>query len=91
MAAGRILAARFSARLGRVEAAQAERLAASLARIGLPVEIAAIPLDTWLTFMWRDKKNEGGRITLILLDALGRAAVVKDAPGEALGAFLAAA
>jgi 3-dehydroquinate synthase len=91
VAAGMILAARFSARLGHIEAAQAERLAALLARLGLPVEIPAIPLDTWLTFMGRDKKNEGGRITLILLDALGRAAIVKDAPGEALEAFLAAA
>ena len=91
VAAGMILAARFSARLGRIEAAQAERLAALLGRFGLPVEIPAFPLETWLTFMGRDKKNEGGRITLILLDALGRAAVVKDAPVETLEAFLAAA
>ena len=28
--------------------------------------------------MGRDKKNEGGRITLILLDRLGAAAVARD-------------
>jgi 3-dehydroquinate synthetase len=41
--------------------------------------------------MGRDKKNEGGRITLILLDALGRGAVVKDVPQRALADFLAEA
>ena len=33
----------------------------------------------------------GGRITLILLDSLGRAAIVKDTPAKALHEFLAAA
>jgi len=41
--------------------------------------------------MGRDKKNEAGRITLILLDALGRGAIVKDTPHEDLRAFLSAA
>jgi 3-dehydroquinate synthetase len=40
--------------------------------------------------MGRDKKNESGRITLILLDALGRASVVRDAPEPALRELLAA-
>jgi 3-dehydroquinate synthetase len=38
--------------------------------------------------MGRDKKNESGRITLILLDALGRGAIVKDTPADELRAFL---
>jgi 3-dehydroquinate synthetase len=41
--------------------------------------------------MGRDKKNESGRITLILLAALGDAIVVKDAPAATLEEFLAAA
>jgi 3-dehydroquinate synthetase len=45
----------------------------------------------WLEYMGRDKKNEGGRITLILLDALGRAAIARDAPASELEAFLAEA
>ena len=45
--------------------------------------------EVWLTYMGRDKKNEGGRITLILLDALGRGAIVKDTPPEDLRTFLA--
>jgi 3-dehydroquinate synthetase len=41
--------------------------------------------------MGRDKKNEAGRVTLVLLDGLGRAAIVKDAPPKALEDFVAAA
>jgi 3-dehydroquinate synthetase len=41
--------------------------------------------------MGRDKKNQDGRITLILLEALGRATIVKDTPRADLEAFLAAA
>jgi len=91
VAAGMALAARFSARLGRIPDAQAQRLIALLARLGLPVAAPSFALDTWLEYMGRDKKNEGGRITLILLDALGRAAIVKDTPAQALREFLAAA
>ena len=91
VAAGMVLAARMSARLGRIPAADAERLAALLARLGLPVAAPVFPLETWLEYMGRDKKNQDGRITLILLDALGNAAVVKDAPEQALRELLAAA
>jgi 3-dehydroquinate synthetase len=45
----------------------------------------------WLEAMGRDKKNESGRITLILLDALGRASIEKAAPVSDLEAFLASA
>ena len=91
VATGMVLAAHFSARLGRVPGAAAERLTRAVERLGLPVKPPAISVDRWLELMGRDKKNEGGRITLILLEALGRAAVVKDAPVRELEAFLAAA
>ena len=91
VAAGMALAARFSVRLGRIAPADAERLERLLARFDLPVEAKGFAVDTWLEYMGRDKKNESGRITLILLDALGQAAVVKDAPAARLEEFLAAA
>ena len=91
VATGMALAARFSARLGRVPRADAERLVKLLERLGLPVAAPRFPRDTWLEYMGRDKKNEGGRITLILLEALGRAVVVRDAPARELEAFLAEA
>jgi len=48
-------------------------------------------VDRWLDAMGRDKKNEAGRITLVLLDALGRARIDKDVPRAELEAFLAGA
>jgi 3-dehydroquinate synthase len=91
VAAGMALAARFSARLGRIGMADAQRLERLLQRFDLPVAAPGFAVDTWLEYMGRDKKNESGRITLILLDALGSAAVVKDAPTRRLEEFLAAA
>ena len=89
VAAGMVLAARLSARSGRIPAAHADRLAALLARLGLPVKAPRLPLATWLELMGRDKKNQDGRITLILLEELGRAAIVKDTPARALEELLA--
>jgi 3-dehydroquinate synthase len=87
---GMVMAARFSARLGRISAAAAERLAAAVDRLGLPSTAPKFDVSTWLELMGRDKKNVDGRITLILLEELGRAAVVKDAPVRELEAFLQA-
>ena len=88
VAIGMALAARFSVAQGRIAASDAERLERLLARLGLPVRPPAITRERWLEYMGRDKKNERGRITLVLLERLGRAAIVKDAPGEALEHFL---
>lgn len=91
VAMGMVLAARLSVRMGRIEASDAARLVALLERLKLPVAPPRFPVETWLEYMGRDKKNERGRITLILLDALGQASVVKDAPAKELEAFLAQA
>ena len=91
VAAGMVLAARFSVRQGRLEPRAAERLVALLEVLGLPVAPPRMPPPRWLEFMGRDKKNQDGRITLILLEALGRATIVKDTPRAELEAFLASA
>jgi len=91
VAAGMALAARLSARQGRIAEKDAKRLVTLLERLGLEVKAPRFAPDVWLRYMGRDKKNEAGRITLILLDALGRGAVVKDTPPEELRAFLAEA
>jgi 3-dehydroquinate synthase len=90
VAMGMALAARLSAREGRITPAECARLESLLKAFGLPVEAPRFPVDTWLEYMGRDKKNEGRAITLILLDRLGSAAVVKDTREKALREFLAA-
>jgi 3-dehydroquinate synthase len=88
VATGMAMAARFSARTGRMALGDAQRLIALLERLRLPVNAPRFRREVWLEYMGRDKKNEGGRVTLILLDALGRAAIVKDTPARALEEFL---
>jgi 3-dehydroquinate synthase len=88
VAVGMALATRFSSRLGRVPDSAVKRLESLLARFNLPVAPPRFPVDTWLEYMGRDKKNEDGRITLVLLDAIGRGVVVKDAPARELEEFL---
>jgi 3-dehydroquinate synthase len=91
VAAGMALAARFSAFQGRLPAGDVQRLVSLLERLGLPVKPPAITRAVWLEYMGRDKKNVRGGITLVLLDRLGRGAIVKDAPVAALEEFLASA
>ncbi|HEX5628578.1 MAG TPA: 3-dehydroquinate synthase, partial [Usitatibacteraceae bacterium] len=80
--------ARLSARLRGLPQGDASRLEALVRRAGLPADPPKLPVDAWLDAMGRDKKNESGRITLILLDRLGAAAIEKDAPAGELEAFL---
>jgi 3-dehydroquinate synthase len=89
IAAGMVLAARLSAQLLGLPVTDAARLQALLARLGLPVDPPSMPVSRWLEFMARDKKNEGGSITLILLERLGRARIEKKAPQRAIEALLA--
>jgi 3-dehydroquinate synthase len=88
VAAGMVLAARFSARQGRIPSSAAERLVAVMHKLGLPVDAPKMSPERWLEFMGRDKKNRDGRVTLILLDALGAASIVKDTPSGEIFAFL---
>ena len=89
VAAGMALAARFSARQGRIAPSAAERLVSVMDRLGLPVQAPRMSPERWLEYMGRDKKNRDGRVTLILLDALGAASIVKDTPSEEIAAYLA--
>jgi 3-dehydroquinate synthase len=81
VAVGMVLAAKLSARLGMAESSDATRLAALLARLGLPV---AMPEnsnpDELLRLMMLDKKTTAGVLKLILWRGIGRAEIV---PGVA--------
>jgi len=88
VAAGMVLAARLSADLGMLPAADAARLGVLLGRLQLPVRPPAITPTRWLELMGRDKKNRDGAIAFVLLEALGRARLVRDVPAAALARVL---
>lgn len=93
VAIGMVLAADLSARLGRLDAGDAARVAALVRAAGCPSEIGplgVLPADRLIAHMGHDKKVEGGRITFILLDAIGHAITTRDVSVDDLRAVLTA-
>ncbi|HEY7752400.1 MAG TPA: 3-dehydroquinate synthase [Steroidobacteraceae bacterium] len=89
VATGLVLAAEFSARTGRLPASDAARVRALVLRAGLPADPPRLGGARMLELMGMDKKVAGGRLRLVLLDAVGAATVTADYPGDALAALLA--
>jgi 3-dehydroquinate synthase len=90
VAAGLVLAADLSRRLGWIDAADVERVRSLLARAGLPVVAPPIGAGRALDLMGLDKKVLAGRIRLVLLRRLGEGVVSGEYPAEALEATLVA-
>lgn len=88
VAAGMLLAAEFSRRVRGLPAADVERLRDLLVRAGLPIEPPRLGGARALELMRMDKKVKGGRLRLVLLDAIGRAVLTDDYPPAALEALL---
>jgi 3-dehydroquinate synthase len=79
-----VLAAKLSADLGRAPRADAERLAALLRALGLPVMPPACDPQRLLALMRLDKKNLSGRLRLILWRGIGSAEIVPDIDDQAI-------
>jgi 3-dehydroquinate synthase len=90
VAAGMVMAAKLSARLGWIEAGDVARLAALLESAGLPIEPPRMDAAQWLALLGRDKKVVRGQLRLVLLHALGRAVVTADFDHDVLEALLRA-
>jgi 3-dehydroquinate synthase len=92
VAAGMALAFEFSARLGLLPAAEAERAIRHLAEVGLPTrpqDIAGLPdADALMTLMAQDKKVQRGMLTLILVRGIGAAFVERGIEWAQVRAFL---
>src|SRR4029453_3765008 len=82
--AGLVAAAGPSGRTGRFADADATRVRNVLAAAGLPVDPPRLGRARMLELMAMDKKVKGGEIRLVLLDALGKAAVTADYPRTTL-------
>lgn len=80
VAAGTMMAAELSRRLGWLSAADVDRVRALLRRAGLPVKGAALGAARYLELMSHDKKVVDGSLRLVLLKALGDAVTHAGAP-----------
>jgi 3-dehydroquinate synthase len=94
VALGMGLAFDFSARLGLLPQAEAERVKRHLGKVGLPTHIrdvsGGVPgVDALMDLMAQDKKVRRGRLTFILVRAVGAAFVAPDVEAAQVRAFLA--
>jgi 3-dehydroquinate synthase len=98
VAVGMVLAAELSVQLGMLAEADAMRLRHHLAEVGLPTYLQDIAgfaqegladADALMALMAQDKKVKRGRLTFILLQALGRAVVSSDVEPALVRDFLA--
>ena len=91
VAAGMMLAADLSHRLGKLSLEHLTRVKNLLRRAGLPIAVRGIPQSRFVELMSLDKKVEGGRTRFVLLEGIGTAAICDDIPSAELNATLAAA
>ncbi len=88
VAAGMVLAARLSERLGHLGRSDVERVVNLLALARLPTAAPDLGVARYLDLMGHDKKVEGGKLRLILLKSIGNAFVADAVPEDALAAVL---
>ncbi|MFT3898064.1 MAG: 3-dehydroquinate synthase [Thermomonas sp.] len=90
VAVGMVLAARLSARLGMADEADADRLAALLARFGLPIALPPrLEPEALLARMRLDKKATAAGLRFVLWRGPGRAEIVGGVDESAVRAVLA--
>jgi shikimate kinase / 3-dehydroquinate synthase len=94
---GMVLAAEFSAQLGMISQSDAARVERHLATVGLPTHLQDIAgfaqeglsdADALMVLMAQDKKVKRGKLTFILLQAVGRAVVANDVEPALVRDFL---
>jgi len=91
VAAGMVMAAELSARLGLLARTDAARIAQLLRRAGLPTRAPQIAGSQWHSLMALDKKSAGGRVRFVLLEAMGRARVQADVDTRVVDEVIAGA
>ncbi len=80
VAAGTIMAADLSQRLGWLSAADVGRVRKLFERTGLPIVAPKLGAEKYLQLMGLDKKVADGKIRFVLLKALGNAVMTGDVP-----------
>ena len=90
VAAGTLLAAELSRRMGWLTDTDIMRIAAIHRAANLPIVAPQLGVDHYLDLMGLDKKVADGKIRLILLQSIGNAVFTADYPPAELRATLAA-
>jgi 3-dehydroquinate synthase len=90
VAAGSVMAAELSRRLGWLSDAEVSRIREIFDRARLPVTGPVLPVDRYLELMSLDKKVAAGRIRYVLLRRIGDALVHNDAPESEVRVAIAA-
>ncbi len=90
VAAGTVMAAELSRRLGWLHGAQVERVRTLLRRAGLPVSGPALGAERYLDLMAHDKKVEAGQLRLVLLKDIGAGVVSATADSADIAAAIEA-
>ena len=93
VAIGMAQAFRYSALNGECMEEEADRAVAAIAQAGLPTRMSDIrnapfDVDRLITHMGHDKKAEGGTLTFVLVNGIGRAFVAKKVAAEKIAEFL---
>jgi 3-dehydroquinate synthase len=97
VAVGMVLAAELSAELGMMAPSDATRISSHLAAAGLPTRLQDIAgfaqegignADSLMALMAQDKKVKRGRLTFILLKALGQAVITSEVEPGTVHEFL---
>ncbi len=90
VAAGTMMAAELSRRLGWIDAAAVARIEVLLERARLPVWGPRFGVERYVELMSHDKKVEAGKLRLVLLRALGCAVMHGEAPAGEIAAAIEA-
>jgi 3-dehydroquinate synthase len=90
VAAGTLMAAELSRRLGWLTTDEVTRIRHLLQRAGLPVCGPKLGAQRYLEAMAHDKKVVSGRLRLVLLKALGQATTYDQAPASEIAASIEA-
>ncbi len=88
VAAGTMLAADLSRRMGWLQSEDVERIRRLHQRARLPIVAPNLGTGTYLRLMGLDKKVSGGKMRFILLKAIGQGVVSGDVPENLLGETL---
>ena len=78
VAAGTLLAADLSRRMGWLSDAEIQRMHALLTAARLPLQAPNLGVDRYLSLMQSDKKVADGKIRLVLQQGIGKAVITSD-------------